>query len=104
MKYVKIPKSYKVGGTEIDVSRVERCDDNAFGNCFLGGGRIEIAELVNKDDKVSEDSKINTFYHELTHSILDTMGYNDLSRDEKFVCCFAGFLTEAMTDAYFVEK
>jgi len=104
MKYVKIPKSYKVGGTEISVNCVERCEDNTLGNCFIGAGRVEIAELVNKDDKVSEDNKVNTFYHELTHSILDTMGYSELSRDEKFVCCFAGFLTEAMADAYFEEK
>ena len=104
MKYVKIPKSYKVGGATMEVQRVERCDDNVFGSCFLGAGYIRIAELVNKDDKQSEGSKINTFYHELIHSILDTMGWTELSKDEKFVNTFAGFLTEAMEKAYFVEE
>ena len=103
MNYAKIPKSYKVGGQLIEVREVERCDDNAFGLCFLGAGYIEIAEIVNKNDKQSEGSKQNTFYHELIHSILDTMGYKDLSGDEKFVNCFAGFLTEAMSNAVFME-
>ena len=82
--------------------KAERCDNNVFGECFLGAGYIQIAEKVNKDDKQSEDSKTNTFYHELLHSILDTMGYSDLSKDEKFVNCFAGFLTESMKDANFL--
>ena len=103
MGYVKIPKSFQVGGTKIEVRRVGRCDDNVFGSCFLGAGYIEIAETVNRDDKQSDDSKRNTFYHELIHSVLDTMGWSELSKDEKFVNTFAGFLTEAMANAYFKE-
>lgn len=87
----------------MEVRFVERCDGNVFGNCFVGAGHIQIAELVNKDDKQSETSKVNTFYHELIHSILDTMNEKELSNNEKFVCCFAGFLTEAMKNAYFKE-
>lgn len=104
MKYVKIPSTFKVGGTRIDVRLVDRCDDNVFGSCFLGAGYIEIADLVNKNDKQSADSKVNTFYHELTHSILDTMGESELSGNEKFVSCFSSFLTEAMEKAVFVEE
>lgn len=104
MKYSKIPSGYKVGGTKMEVRQVDRCDENAFGSCFLGAGYIEIANLVNKNDLQSAESKINTFYHELIHSILDTMGYSDMSKDEKFVNCFAGFLTEAMESAVFIEE
>ena len=104
MNYTKIPSKYEVGGQEIEVRHVERCDDNVFGNCFVGAGYIKIADIVNKDDKQSDSSKINTFYHELTHSILDTMNEKELSNNEKFVCCFAGFLTGAMKNAYFLEK
>jgi len=104
MKYVKIPTSFKVGGTKMEVRNVERCEDNAFGLCFLGAGYIEIADKVNKDDNQSAGSKVNTFYHELVHAILDTMGYKDLSGDEKFVNCFAGFLTEATENAVFIEE
>lgn len=94
-----IPTEYNVGGQRIEVRNVDRCAGNEFGLCFVGGGYIEISNLVNSFDKQSETSKINTFFHELTHSILDTMGRNDLSKDENFVCSFAGFLTEAMTTA-----
>lgn len=104
MRYTKIPNNYRVGGTKIEVRQVDRCDDNVFGSCFLGAGYIEIADLVNKNDQQSADSKVNTFYHELIHSILDTMGYSDMSKDEKFVNCFAGFLTEAMESAVFIEE
>ena len=57
MKYVKIPSSFKVVGTKIDVRLVDRCDDNVFGSCFLGAGYIEIANIVNKNDQQSADSK-----------------------------------------------
>lgn len=103
MKYTKIPKSYKVGGQQIDIRYTERCDNNCFGETCVAAGYIEIADKFNKDLKQSETSKTNTFYHELTHTILDTMGRKDLSGDEVFVCSFAGFLTEAMTKAYFME-
>lgn len=104
MKYQKIPESYQVGGVKMEVRRVDRCDDNVMGLCFLGAGYVEIADTINKDDKQSDGSKVNTFYHELTHAILDTMGEKELSSNEKFVNCFAGFLCEAMKDAYFIIK
>ena len=104
MNYVKIPKSYKVGGQEIEVRKVERCENNVVGVSFLAGGYIELANKCNKCDDIPERAKVNTFYHELTHSILDTMGETDLSANEKFVNCFAGFLADAMDKAYFVEE
>ena len=99
----RIPKKFNVGGTEIEVHFVNRCDDNDIDRSLLAGGYIEIAEFCNKDDKQSEDCKVNTFYHELTHAILDTMGESELSRNEKFVSCFSSFLTEAMRGAEFKE-
>ena len=102
-KYKKIPSSFQVGGTKVEVQHVERCDDNAVGESFLVGGYIQIANICNKDSLQSEDSKRNTFYHELCHCILDTMGENELSRNETFVSSFSGFLNEAMHDAVFIE-
>ena len=99
----KIPKDYQVGGQRIEVRNVERCDDNCVGQCCLAGGYIELADRFSKDGTHSEDSKTNTFYHELTHSILRTMGEIELNDNEKFVCSFSSLLTEAMKDAYFVD-
>ena len=104
MRYVKIPKSYKVGGQLMEVRNVERCDDNTVGACVLAGGYIEIADKFSREETQSQTSKENTFYHEMIHSILRTMGEDELNNNEKFVCCFAGFLNEAMGKAYFMEE
>ena len=104
MKYEKIPSKIKVGGQEITVRQIHHCEDNKLGNCIVASGEINIAEIFNNDKYQSQGSKENTFYHELIHAILDTMGESELSNNEKFVCSFAGFLTEAMTNAYFKEE
>lgn len=104
MEYKKIPDDFKVGGQRMEVRRVDRCEGNDLGCCFLAGGYVEIADKCNKDDTQSESSKINTFYHELTHSILKTMGEEKLNNDEKFVCTFSSFLTEAMENAFFLRE
>ena len=100
----KTPSKITLGGQEVEIRNVERCDGNAVGECHLLEGYIEIADIYNKDRKQSESSKVNTFYHELTHCILQTMGENELNNNEKFVCCFAGFLTEAMCSSEYEKK
>lgn len=101
MTYKRIPDQVKLGGTVMTVRRVARCDSNSVGEMCLAAGYIEIADRFNKDDEQTESSKLNTFYHELVHAILDTMGEHDLSKNEKFVSCFAGFMTDAMDKAVF---
>lgn len=103
MEYKRIPNEYKVGGQKIEVHIVERCDNNDLGECCYAGGFIEIANTFNKDERQTEDSKRNTFYHEMIHTILQSMGEYELNGNEKFVNCFAGFLTEAMGKAVFEE-
>lgn len=100
----KIPSNFQVGGQNIKVRFVDRCDYNNAGNSFLGAGYIKIAKMFNESDLQSEGSQRNTFFHELTHSILDTMGENELSGNEKFVSCFSSFLCEAMGKAVFIEE
>lgn len=101
-KYVQIPPIIKVGGVQIDVKQVERCADNNLGNCCIAEGRIEIADSWAKDRQQCHDSKRQTFYHEVTHCILDTMGEDELSKNEKFVNAFSSFLNEAMANARFL--
>lgn len=98
-----IPDSYVCGGQKMDVRRVERCNNNNLGECHYASGYIEIADLFNKEDRQSYDSKVNTFFHELTHNILFNMG-DDARNNEQFVSTFAGFLTEAMTTADYPAK
>lgn len=92
----KIPKSLTVGGQDIEVKQVDICEESDLGNIILGQGEIQIANNVSRNIPQSETSKLNTFYHELTHAILRTMGEYELNSNEKFVCTFSGFLTEAI--------
>lgn len=103
-KFIPYPKQFRCGGQRIEVRDVERCENNNVGEAHACGGFIEIAHKFNKDDVQSPDSKLNTFYHEMVHVILTNMGENELNDNEKFVCSFAGFLTEAMADAKFIDK
>lgn len=100
--YVPIPERISIGGVSFRVKLVDRCEDNNLGNCCVAEGRIEIAELWDKNRHQSEDSKKQTFYHELVHCILDTMGENELSKNERFVNIFASFLNEALKDSRFI--
>lgn len=99
---MNIPKQYKVGGVSVDVELVERLGSGKLGECMLASGKVKIAENFmcdNEQYEQSEASKENTFYHELTHSILDTMAEFELSGNEKFVSTFSSLLTEAMRSA-----
>ena len=94
-----IPTSFQCGGQNFDVISVERCNNNCLGISGYGRGVVEIANVFDKDVIQSSSSKVNTFFHELIHVILSNMGESELNNNEKFVCTFAGFLTEAMVTA-----
>lgn len=69
---------------------------------MLASGKVKIAENFMSDNEQyvqSDGSKENTFYHELTHSILDTMAEFELSGNEKFVSTFSSLLAEVMRSA-----
>ena len=90
----KVPKKYTIGGQDIIIETVES-DGEDYGNYSHAIGRLRICKKVG-DIPQSETSQLNTFFHELIHSILRTMGELELNDNEKFVNCFAGFLTEAI--------
>lgn len=91
------PKKVQVGGQEIRIIEENMCKNgNSLGKSIPASGLIKIYSTYGSGLKQSDSSKINTFYHELTHCILDTMGEYKLSRNEKFVTTFSSFLTEAM--------
>lgn len=98
----KIPSKLNIGGQLINVEIVDRCEGDVLGLCNTAQGKILIANTFDGITQ-SETSKINTYWHEVVHCILDTMGEKELSENEKFVNCFGSFLTEAMTNAYFKE-
>lgn len=103
MNEMKIPKRFSVGGQDIEVKEVELCEGNSVGDILLAQGEIQIASKVSRGVFQSQSSKVNTFWHELTHAILITMGENELNENEKFVCSFSGFLTEAIRSFEYEE-
>lgn len=101
--YAMIPSKISVGGQDIFVFKQDRIEGDKLGECCVAEGHIHIARTFN-GKKQSESVQVNTFYHELTHVILDTMCESELSQNEKFVSCFSSFLCEAMRNAYFDES
>lgn len=92
-----LPKKVQVGGQEIRIIEENMCEKGtSLGESIPASGIIKIYNTYGSGFKQSNSSKINTFYHELTHCILDAMGEYKLSRNEKFVTTFSSFLTEAM--------
>jgi len=75
-----IPKTFKLFNTTWTVKQVHKIDnEGSLGICDYNTATIRIRRNLKKDIKES------TFYHELMHAILDTLNYDSLSSDEKFV-------------------
>ena len=93
---IEIPKSYFVGGQEIKVK--QEVDYDRLGTVCVYAGELKLAN-THCGKMQTQSSKENTFFHELVHSILETMGEYELTENEKFVSCFSGFLLEALKSA-----
>lgn len=100
---MEIPTKFNVGGQEINVRIKDTIPNDRLGECTLWNGDISIANIY-KGIEQSPSSKLNTFYHELTHAILDTMGEYELSANERFITSFASFLTEAIKSFEYNDK
>ena len=85
---MEIPGKIRIGGQDIDVCIVERIEGEKLGQICVAEGKMLIADNFSTS-KQSESSKVNTFIHEVVHGILDTMGENEMSEDEKLVSTFS---------------
>ena len=92
----RFPSAYYVGGQRIEVSFVEHIPNDHLGTSSVCCGEIKIANKVNEGRDQSPSSKLNTFWHEVVHTILDTMQENELSANEKFVGVFSSMLCEVL--------
>ena len=71
----------------------------------MAEGILRIADNFNNCQQC-ESSKFNTFIHEIVHElsheivhgILDIMGENELSENEKFVCTFSSLLIDPIEE------
>ena len=100
---MKIPKKIRIGGQDVDIIFVDQLPDACLGQICLAMGTMEIANSFN-DKKQSETSKIQTFIHEVVHGILDTMGEDKLSRNEKFVNTFVSLFVDVIEEIIKANK
>ena len=94
---MEIPGKIRIGGQDIDVCIVERIEGEKLGQICVAEGKMLIADNFSTS-KQSESSKVNTFIHEVVHGILDTMGENELSQNEKFVLTFSSFMVDVIEE------
>ena len=94
---MKIPNKIRIGGQDINISIKDRLVDEKLGTICLATGELDIAENF-YNYKQCESSKINTFIHEVVHGVLNTMGENKLSSDEKFVLIFSSFMVDVIEE------
>jgi hypothetical protein len=96
MKLIKIPTSFKLFGTTINVVwDNQRCNnEDAYGQ--FDNTRNEIM-LCDKSGikELSKDKIIDTYYHEKVHAILNSMYEFEISKREQFVEIFSKLLRQS---------
>ena len=100
---MKIPNKIRIGGQDINISIKDRLVDDKLGTICLASGELNIAEKFHEYNQ-SESSQVNTFIHEVVHGVLDTMGENKLSSDEKFVSTFSSLLVDVIEEIVKANK
>ena len=100
---MKIPNKIRIGGQDINISIKEHLVDEKLGTICLASGELNIAEKFHEYNQ-SESSQVNTFIHEVVHGVLNTMGENKLSSDEKFVSTFASLLVDVIEEIVKANK
>ena len=114
---IEIPKSFQLLGHtyKVEISDKLYEDEQLYGDCDVEKKLIRIQSTgpVNrvypKTKKVevidiTEQDLLETFYHELVHAILYSMGEEKLFCDEKFVGLMGRCLMESLTNFNNVNK
>lgn len=90
----RIPTQFQVFSRTITVKY-----DSAYCEKHNAWGTYHHREALirlNNSDNPDKDGVQSTFYHELTHCILEHIERNDLSRNERFVALFSRVLMQAL--------
>jgi len=100
---IKLPTTIRVGKHKYSIEVVEamlRKRDMA--RVHYDHRRIEIGRMSNITGKRYSDTQVlDSFWHEVTHAILEEMGRHALNADERFVTEFANRLTQVIKSAEF---
>jgi hypothetical protein len=93
---MKIPKSFKLFASKIEVVIDDKRmnDKQQYGESDYSKSKITLS-TIHGVEELSEGKRMDTFYHERVHMILDHMKEHELSRNEKFVDLFAKLQRQA---------
>jgi len=99
----QIPKTIRVGSKRYSIEVVETMlRQRIMGSIDYEKQTIKVGRKSNLTGRAYTQSMMSeTFWHELTHAILNDMGEDSLNKDEKFVTGFAHRLTKAIRSARF---
>lgn len=98
-----IPKYCELGGVEYTTYLIERIQNaHNFGMSAMSNGTIQLQNII-EGVEVSNTSLQSTYFHELIHQMLDMVGENELSGNEKFVQGLANMLFEFIRTAQWVR-
>lgn len=88
---IKIPKKFTIFGLTFKVTQPWKIGKgNHWGECSIASKSIKVKRSLNQEQKEI------TYLHEVTHAILDSLEYNDLSHDEDFVERFSKALHQVL--------
>ena len=102
MKQLTLPKKLKVGENWYSVDVAETMKERMFmGEVHYGKRTITLARKSYHGIPLKLSALHETFWHELTHAILESMGRTQLNNDENFVEEFSSRLAKAIQSARF---
>ena len=68
-----VPSSFMLGGVKWHVNFLQKLEDDDLGDCYDADCQIRLS-LSSRDIPIVEEKIQETFFHELTHAILYSMG------------------------------
>lgn len=102
MKDLTLPRKIKVGNNWYSVDIAETMKERLYmGEVHYAKRTITLARKSYRGIPFKLSALHETFWHELTHAILESMGRTDLDNDESFVEEFSARLAKAIQSARF---
>ena len=102
MKELALPKKVKVGNNWYSVDIADSLRHRMYmGEVHYAKRTITLARKSYHGVPLKLSALHETFWHELTHAILESMGRDELNNDEDFVEEFSNRLAKAIESARF---
>ena len=100
MTNATLPKTVKVGAVNYEINIVPnfREDHNLYGQCVYADARISIA------GNLPYGRTLQTFFHELTHAIINEASEHEINENEAFIERFSNVLTQVAVDNGWLTK